>query len=66
MILASEAVLPLGITAVFASGGGHDTHHAHWGYYMIAAVAVQVLFSGLGKGSSPLFCVSKRVRTNPE
>ena len=42
MILASEAVLPLGITAVFASGGGHDTEHAHWGYYMIAAVAVQV------------------------
>lgn len=33
------------ITAVFASGGDHTTPHAHWGYYMIAAVAVQV-FTG--------------------
>lgn len=31
------------ITAVFASGGDHTTEHAHWGYYMIAAVAVQLL-----------------------
>ena len=45
MILASEAVLPLGITAVFASGGNHTTSHAHWGYYMIAAVTLQ-LFTG--------------------
>ena len=45
MILAAEAVLPLGITAVFASGGNHTTSHAHWGYYMIAAVSVQ-LFTG--------------------
>lgn len=45
MILASEAVLPLGITAVFASGGDHTTDHAHWGYYMIAAVAAQI-FTG--------------------
>eukprot|EP00752_Nemacystus_decipiens_P001683 g1633.t1 len=43
MIVASEAVLPLGITAIFASGGDHTTRHAHWGYYMIAAVALQVL-----------------------
>lgn len=43
MILAAEAVLPLGITAVFASGGDHTTDHAHWGYYMIAAVALQLL-----------------------
>eukprot|EP00903_Cladosiphon_okamuranus_P015565 g14370.t1 len=45
MILASEAVLPLGITAVFASGGDHTSEHAHWGYYMIAAVALQI-FTG--------------------
>ncbi|CAM9319898.1 unnamed protein product [Pylaiella littoralis] len=45
MIIASEAVLPLAITAVFASGGDHTTSHAHWGYYLIAAVALQV-FSG--------------------
>lgn len=31
------------ITAVFASGGDHTTSHAHWGYYMIAAVAIQIL-----------------------
>ncbi|CAN0184392.1 unnamed protein product, partial [Scytosiphon promiscuus] len=43
MIVASEAVLPLGITAIFASGGGHNSEHAHWGYYMIAAVIAQVL-----------------------
>ncbi|CAM9534507.1 unnamed protein product [Ascophyllum nodosum] len=45
MIVASEAVLPLGITAVFASGGNHRSSHAHWGYYMIAAVAAQI-FTG--------------------
>ena len=45
MILTSEAVLPLAITAVFASGGDHGTSHAHWGYYMIAAVATQI-FTG--------------------
>ncbi|CAM9558139.1 unnamed protein product [Pylaiella littoralis] len=45
MIIASEAVLPLAITAVFASGGDHTTSHAHWGYFMIAAVALQV-FTG--------------------
>lgn len=33
------------ITAVFASGGDHTSEHAHWGYYMIAAVALQ-LFTG--------------------
>ena len=33
------------ITAIFASGGDHTTKHAHWGYYMIAAVALQV-FTG--------------------
>lgn len=43
MIVAAEAVLPLGITAVFASGGNHDTSHAYWGYYLIAAVAMQVI-----------------------
>eukprot|EP00904_Undaria_pinnatifida_P011031 jgi/Undpi1/7058/HiC_scaffold_21.g09532.m1 len=43
MIVTSEAVLPLGITAVVATGGNHTTKHAHWGYYMIAAVAAQVI-----------------------
>eukprot|EP00752_Nemacystus_decipiens_P002581 g2416.t2 len=43
MIVASEAVLPLGITAIFATGGEHGSSHAHWGYYMIAAVVLQVL-----------------------
>lgn len=43
MTLAADAVLPLGITAIFASGGDHDSEHANWGYYMIAAVAVQLL-----------------------
>ena len=46
MIVASEAVLPLGITAVVASGGEHESSHAHWGYYMIAAVAAQI-FTGM-------------------
>lgn len=45
MIVASEAVLPLGITAVVATGGDHTTKHAHWGYYMITAVAAQI-FTG--------------------
>lgn len=45
MIVTSEAVLPLAITAVFASGGDHTTEHAHWGYYMTAAVATQI-FTG--------------------
>ena len=45
MIVTAEAVLPLGITAVAATGGDHTTKHAHWGYYMIAAVAAQV-FTG--------------------
>ncbi|CBJ27734.1 peroxidase [Ectocarpus siliculosus] len=45
MIVASEAVLPLGITAVFASRGRTSEAHAHWGYYMIAAVAMQI-FTG--------------------
>ena len=45
MILTAEAVLPLGITAVVASGGDHTTEHAHWGFYMIAAVAAQI-FTG--------------------
>lgn len=42
MVVASEAVLPLGITAVFASRGRTSAAHAHWGYYMIAAVAMQI------------------------
>lgn len=46
MIVASEAVLPLGITAMFATtGGSRSKAHARWGYYMIAAVALE-LFSG--------------------
>lgn len=45
MIVASEAVLPLGITAVFASRGRTSAAHAHWGYYMIGAVALQI-FTG--------------------
>lgn len=45
MIVASEAVLPLGITAVFASRGRTSVAHAHWGYYLIAAVALQI-FTG--------------------
>eukprot|EP00904_Undaria_pinnatifida_P011028 jgi/Undpi1/7055/HiC_scaffold_21.g09529.m1 len=45
MIVTSEAVLPLGITAVVATGGDHTSKHAHLGYYMIAAVAAQV-FTG--------------------
>ena len=45
MIVASEAVLPLGITAVFASRGRSSDAHANWGYYMIAAVAMQI-FTG--------------------
>lgn len=49
MVVASEAVLPLGVTAVFASGGDHSTLHAHWGFYMIAAVAMQVLTGWIRK-----------------
>ncbi|CAM9831972.1 unnamed protein product [Ectocarpus sp. 4 AP-2014] len=45
MIVASEAVLPLGITAVFASRGRTSEAHARWGYYMIVAVAMQI-FTG--------------------
>ncbi|CAN0025142.1 unnamed protein product, partial [Ectocarpus sp. 6 AP-2014] len=64
MIVASEAVLPLGITAIFASGGEHQNEHAHWGYYMIAAVIAQVLsgwlrVKGLG-GKNANFCLFHR------
>lgn len=45
MIVASEAILPLGITAVFASRGGTSVQHAYWGYYLIVAVALQI-FTG--------------------
>lgn len=45
MIVASETVLPLGITAVFASRGRTSVAHAHWGYYLIAGVATQI-FTG--------------------
>lgn len=45
MILTSEAVLPLAITAVFVSKGDHSTNHAHWGYLMIVGVATQI-FTG--------------------
>eukprot|EP00904_Undaria_pinnatifida_P011027 jgi/Undpi1/7054/HiC_scaffold_21.g09528.m1 len=45
MIVTAEAVLPMGITAVVASGGNHISKHAHWGYFMIVAVAAQV-FTG--------------------
>ncbi|CAM9152625.1 unnamed protein product [Ectocarpus sp. 12 AP-2014] len=64
MIVASEAVLPLGITAIFASGSQHGTEHAHWGYYMIVAVMAQVLsgwlrVKGLG-GKNANFSVFHR------
>lgn len=45
MIVASEAVLPLAITAAFATEGDHITDHARWGFLMIAGVAAQ-LFTG--------------------
>ncbi|CAM9198778.1 unnamed protein product [Choristocarpus tenellus] len=46
MIIASEAVIPLGVTAIAASsGGGHNSPHAHLGYFMISAVVLQ-LFTG--------------------
>ncbi|CAM9298493.1 unnamed protein product [Ectocarpus sp. 4 AP-2014] len=64
MIVASEAVLPLGITAIFASGSQRGTEHAHWGYYMIVAVIAQVLsgwlrVKGLG-GKNANFSVFHR------
>ncbi|CAM9873857.1 unnamed protein product [Ectocarpus sp. 6 AP-2014] len=64
MIVASEAVLPLGITAIFASGSQRGTEHAHWGYYMIIAVMAQVLsgwlrVKGLG-GKNANFSVFHR------
>lgn len=45
MCIAAGTILAAQITAVFASGGDHTTKHAHWGFYMIAAVAIQI-FTG--------------------
>lgn len=45
MVLTSEAVLPLAITAAFVSKGDHSSSHATWGYFMIVGVATQV-FTG--------------------
>ncbi|CAM9611494.1 unnamed protein product, partial [Ascophyllum nodosum] len=42
MILASEMVLPLSITAILTTSGFHDSRHAKWGFYMIAAIAFQI------------------------
>lgn len=47
-IISATFVLPASAPAtphraIFASGGDHSTEHAHWGYYMIAAVTLQVL-----------------------
>lgn len=39
MIVASEAVLPLGITAVITTGGSHDSGHAKWGESTIHIVS---------------------------
>ncbi|CAM9216757.1 unnamed protein product [Sphacelaria rigidula] len=43
MIVASETVLPLSITAIFSTSGDHSSEHAIWGIYLIVAVATQVL-----------------------
>lgn len=53
--------------AIFATGGDHESSHAHWGYYMIAAVILQVLsgwlrVKGLG-GKNANFSLFHRVRT---
>ncbi|CAN0197906.1 unnamed protein product, partial [Ascophyllum nodosum] len=42
MILASEMVLPLSITAILTTSGSHDSRHAQWGFYVIAAIAFQI------------------------
>ena len=31
MVVCSEALLPLAITALFATGGPHNSEHAKWG-----------------------------------
>ncbi|CAM9174754.1 unnamed protein product, partial [Laminaria digitata] len=43
MIICAEALLPLAITAIFTTGGPHNSQHAKWGFYMIGAVFLQLM-----------------------
>eukprot|EP00904_Undaria_pinnatifida_P011388 jgi/Undpi1/737/HiC_scaffold_10.g04201.m1 len=42
MIICAEALLPLAITAIFITGGPHNSQHAKWGFYMIGAIVLQI------------------------
>eukprot|EP00903_Cladosiphon_okamuranus_P012613 g11801.t1 len=42
MIVCAEALLPLAITAVFTTGGPHNSEHAKWGFYMVGAIVLQL------------------------
>lgn len=35
MVVCAEALLPLAITAVFTTGGPHNSAHAKWGEYLM-------------------------------
>ncbi|CAM9823746.1 unnamed protein product, partial [Discosporangium mesarthrocarpum] len=44
MIIAAEAVVPLAGAAIFVVGkGAHGSDHAKWGFYILSAVALQLL-----------------------
>ena len=63
MVTCAEALLPLAITAIFTTGGAHNSQHAKWGENT-RVVGRKVKFKGGGGGGEILASFKGSTQSN--